>query len=84
MNSVKSGTFAPRVGHWLPRQEAIEGWLSGLVRRVEAKPSAPLSPVIAEFRELIDRDPVVRLYMTRMISEVPNTKPYRQNHLQSI
>ena len=40
--------------------------------------------VIGEFQELIDRDPVVRMYVNRMIAQVPTTKPYRKRHLQSV
>jgi phosphatidylserine decarboxylase len=43
-----------------------------------------LHPVITEFHELIDTDPVVRLYLNQMIAQVPNSKPYRRRHLQSV
>lgn len=42
-----------------------------------------LHPAIAEFQELIDSDPVVRMYVHRMVVEVPHTKRYRKNHLDS-
>ena len=40
-----------------------------------------LHPVLTEFQELIDADPVVRMYVSQMIAQVPGTKPYRKRHL---
>jgi Phophatidylserine decarboxylase len=40
-------------------------------------------PVLTEFQELIDTDPVVRMYINQMIAQVPGTKPYRKRHLES-
>jgi phosphatidylserine decarboxylase len=40
--------------------------------------------VIGEFQELIDRDPMVRMYVNQMIAQVPTTKPYRKRHLRSV
>jgi phosphatidylserine decarboxylase len=75
-----------RQGGWLTgNQEDLEAWLAGHAERVGAKgEQAPLHPVIAEFKELIDRDPVVRMYLNQMISQVPRGRDYRQRHLQSV
>lgn len=43
-----------------------------------------LHPVIVEFQKLIDTDPVVRMYLTRMIEEVPRSKPYQKRHVRSV
>ena len=43
-----------------------------------------LHPVLTEFQELIDTDPVVRMYIDQMIAQVPGTKPYRKRHLESV
>ena len=43
-----------------------------------------LHPVLTAFQELIDTDPVVRMYLNQMIAQVPATKPYRQRHLESV
>jgi phosphatidylserine decarboxylase len=43
-----------------------------------------LHPVVQEFAELLDREPVLRMYAERMIAEVPMSKPYTQRHLQSV
>jgi phosphatidylserine decarboxylase len=74
-----------RVGRWLPHQDDLEDWLEGLVEHVRAKPGgAELRPVIREFRELIDRHPVVRMYLTEMIEQVPHARAYRKRHVESV
>lgn len=75
---------ARRVGGWLPaEQEMLEAWLAGKAEQAAAR-GAPLHPVIEEFRELIDSDPIARLYLTEMIEQVPRAKPYDQRHLRSV
>jgi phosphatidylserine decarboxylase len=71
---------------WLPDgQDELESWLGGHRERVEARgEQVVLHPVLIEFQELIDTDPVVRLYLNQMISQVPSAKPYRKRHLQSV
>jgi phosphatidylserine decarboxylase len=39
--------------------------------------------VLTEFQELIDTDPVVRMYINQMIAQVPTAKPYTKRHLDS-
>jgi phosphatidylserine decarboxylase len=74
-----------RPGAWLRcDQDGLEAWLAGFVQRTEAKRPTPLHPVIAEFRDLIDRDPLVRMYLTEMIAQVPESKPYREHHVKSV
>jgi phosphatidylserine decarboxylase len=70
-----------RAGHWLPHQDALEDWLEGQVKDVRAKADdVTIHPVIDEFRRLIDGDPVVRMYVTQMIEQVPHAK----RHLVSV
>ena len=71
---------------WLPAdQDDLEAWLAGHRERTEARgDQVVLHPVISEFQELIDTDPVVRMYLDRMIDEVPSGKPYDKRHLQSV
>jgi phosphatidylserine decarboxylase len=71
---------------WLPdEQDDLESWLAGHRERVEARgEQVVLHPVITEFQELIDSDPVVRMYINQMIAQVPSTKPYRKRHLESV
>ena len=40
--------------------------------------------MIEEFRALIDADPIVRMYLERMIAEVPETDTYRVRHLTDV
>ena len=71
---------------WLPEDhEDLEAWLDGHRRRVEDRAEQMvLHPVISEFQELIDRDPVVRMYVSQMIAQVPTSKPYRKRHVESV
>jgi phosphatidylserine decarboxylase len=75
-----------RQAGWLPdNQDDLESWLAGHRERVEAKgEDVVLHPVIVEFQELIDSDPVVRMYMNQMIAQVPNTKHYSKRHLENV
>jgi phosphatidylserine decarboxylase len=70
---------------WLPEnQDDLESWLAGHRERVEAGgEQVALHPVLTEFQELIDTDPVVRMYINQMIAQVPKAKPYRKRHLES-
>jgi phosphatidylserine decarboxylase len=67
-----------RQGGWLPgNQDDLEAWLAGHRERVAAKGAeAPLHPVLAEFQALIDSDPVVRMYFSEMIAQVPRNRQY--------
>jgi phosphatidylserine decarboxylase len=71
---------------WLPDdQDDLESWLAGHRERVEARGEpVVLHPVLTEFQELIDTDPVVRMYINQMIAQVPSTKPYRKRHMESV
>jgi phosphatidylserine decarboxylase len=71
---------------WLPQeQEDLESWLAGHRERVEARgEQVVLAPVMVEFQELIDSDPVVRMYMNQMIEQVPSSKNYSKRHLESV
>ncbi|MBV9315321.1 MAG: phosphatidylserine decarboxylase family protein [Pseudonocardia sp.] len=71
---------------WLPdSQDDLEAWLAGHRERVEAKGEhVVLHPVLTEFQALIDTDPVVGMYINRMIAQVPQTKRYRKRHLESV
>jgi len=72
---------------WLPDQEAIEKWLEDFTKRVDEKyknDEITLHPAIEEFRQLIERDPVVRLYVTNMVEQVPHKREYRQRFLNNV
>jgi phosphatidylserine decarboxylase len=85
MNDQASAVRRYRAGRWLPHQDALEAWLDGIHEKVRANaPETTLHPVVEEFRTLIDHDPIVRMYISQMIAQVPHTKKYRKKHLESI
>jgi phosphatidylserine decarboxylase len=70
---------------WLPEQDDLEAWLEGHRERVRNKgEGVELHPVIAEFQQLIETDPIVRLYMHQMIAQVPARRPYNKRHLDDV
>jgi phosphatidylserine decarboxylase len=75
-----------RQAGWLPEaQEDLEAWLHAHSERVAGKGEhLVLHPVIVEFQELIDTEPVVRMYMHQMVAQVPTSKSYRKRHLESV
>ncbi|MDD4868611.1 MAG: phosphatidylserine decarboxylase family protein, partial [Mycobacterium sp.] len=86
MAAGSDGGDVRRRAGWLPLdQNDLESWLEGHRERVEAKgEQVALHPVLTEFHELIDTDPVVRLYVNEMIAQVPRTKRYRKRHVESV
>lgn len=78
-------TTTSRLGTWLPsNHDALDAWLDELTQHVEATTdTVALHPVIKEFHDLIDRDPVVRLYLTHMIAQIPASMN-RTTHLTSL
>jgi phosphatidylserine decarboxylase len=81
-----AGVDVRRRAGWLPDdQDSLEAWLAGHRERVETKGEhVVLHPVLAEFRDLLDREPVLRMYVERMIEEVPRSKAYSKRHLESV
>lgn len=74
-----------RLGGWLHcDQDGLEAWLASRVKRAKENKDMPCHPVIAEFKDLIERDPVVRMYMTEMIAQVPTSREYSEHHLESV
>jgi phosphatidylserine decarboxylase len=74
-----------RHGHWLPEDsDAVDAWCHGFAARAEAKGKIKYHAVIEEFAELIASDPIVRMYATDMISQVPGGKRFRAHHLKSV
>ena len=73
-----------RQAGWLPAsQDALEDWLAGHRRRVEAKGhDIELHPAVVDFQRLIASDPVVGMYVSRMIAQVPETRSYTKRHLE--
>jgi phosphatidylserine decarboxylase len=71
---------------WFPEaQEDLESWLEGHRQRVQARgDEITLHPAVTEFKALIERDAVVRLYVNEMIAQVPAGKPYEQRHVEDV
>ncbi|HEY2241019.1 MAG TPA: phosphatidylserine decarboxylase family protein [Streptosporangiaceae bacterium] len=86
MTTPAHGMDVRRRAGWLPEsQEDLEAWLDGHRERAEARgEQVVLHPVVTEFQELINTDPVVRMYIEQMIAQVPDAKPYRKRHLESV
>ena len=85
MTDTSPSTDLRRRAGWLPDQDALEDWLEGHRQRAEAKgEQAKLHPVLVEFQALLDSDPVLRMYLERMITEVPRSRAYRRQHLTSV
>jgi phosphatidylserine decarboxylase len=79
---ARKSTF--RAGDWLPEEpELLTAWLHNFKTRAEER-KASRHPVIQEFADLIESDPIARMYFTNMIGEVPKTSKYRARHLNSI
>ena len=55
-----------RLGRWLPSdQRHLNDWLETAIETAERK-QAPLHPIIREFQEMIELDPVMYMYFTQM------------------
>jgi phosphatidylserine decarboxylase len=64
-----------RLGRWLPSdREILNAWLAKTTEVAEKK-TAPFHPVILEFQELIESDPVMLMYFTQMFDQQPTFGP---------
>ncbi|GGF10565.1 phosphatidylserine decarboxylase family protein [Williamsia phyllosphaerae] len=85
MTVDKSHSDSRRQGGWLPaEQDDLEQWLRGHREKAESTDGRVVHPVIVEFQELIDADPVVRMYLEKMIEQVPTGRTYRDRHVQDL
>ncbi|BBZ28102.1 phosphatidylserine decarboxylase [Mycolicibacterium madagascariense] len=74
-----------RQGGWLPsEQDGLEAWLRGHRDRAQENGERPWHPVLVEFQRLIDDDPVVRMYLEKMIAQVPSGRTYRDRHVEDL
>jgi len=68
---------------WLPNSEAVLlNWFAIISEAIQERLGAKLHPVIRKFHKLIDDDPVVRMYMTQMIEQIP--EKYHKHHPKSL
>ena len=74
-----------RAAGWLPgTQQDLEAWLAGHVERAAAREGQPLRHAsVAALAELVETDPIVGMYVQRMIDQVPVTRQYSTRHLTS-
>lgn len=69
---------------WLPPQDDLELWLEERLDQVEAAGAAvELHPVLVELQELLAREPLLRMYVERMLVEEPEGKPYAEHHVET-
>lgn len=70
--------FPYRVGKWLPSDQAhLDAWMRKHIQDVDAKPGIQ-HPVIEEFKNLIETDPVVFMLFHQMFEEIPKNPHYRK------
>ena len=68
-----------RLGHWLPSDRKIlNTWLANTTEVAEKK-TAPFHPVIREFQEMIENDPIMLMYFTQMFEQQPGFAPPPQS-----
>ena len=78
--SAPLSSVSPR---WLPNDETVlRKWYEIIREAIRKKRGERLHPVIRKFQKLIDDDPVVRMYMTQMIQQIPGK--YREHHTKNL
>ena len=75
-----------RQGGWLPDGTAeLESWLEGHRDRVDLRGDGrDLHPTVRALQQLIESDPVLRMYANRMIEEEPQATGYSAHPLESV
>jgi phosphatidylserine decarboxylase len=75
----KSSASSSAARRWLPNGETVlKRWHEIVREAIRKKKAQTLHPVIQKFQKLIDEDPVVRMYMTQMIQQIP--EEYADHH----
>jgi phosphatidylserine decarboxylase len=70
---------AYRVGQWLPSDQIfLDKWLEAIIQKTHAE-RKPLHPVIADFGDLIERDPEIFMLFNQMFEQVPRKPPYNND-----
>jgi phosphatidylserine decarboxylase len=73
MSPNRNRSHSPR---WLPNEElALQRWLTVIEDEIQARGIGKIHPVIQRFQRLIDEDPVVRMYVTQMVEQIPAGLP---------
>jgi len=62
-------SLTSRLGGWLPTDPGpLQGWLQNTLEEAEQK-ALPFHPVVVEFQEMIEDDPIIHMYFTQMFEE---------------
>jgi phosphatidylserine decarboxylase len=70
-----SVSLTSRLGNWLPWDRGLlNKWLKDTIHQAE-KMNAEFHPVIVEFQEMIETDPVMYMYFTLMFEQQPTFAP---------
>jgi len=70
-----AASLTSRLGGWLPVDPRhLSKWLESNIAEAEQK-NAPLHPVVREFRDMIENDPVMNMYFTLMFEQQPRSAP---------
>src|SRR4051794_39671091 len=68
-------TLTSRLGGWLPWEpEQLNAWLAKTIAEAE-NTAKPVHPVVAEFRKMIESDPVMTMNFTLMFQQQPLFPP---------
>jgi phosphatidylserine decarboxylase len=85
VSSTDPADVRRRAGWFPPAQDDLESWLEGHRERVRARgEDVALHPVLLEFGQLINADPILRMHLNEMISQVPTGRKYRQRHIDDL
>lgn len=71
-----------RLGEWLPwNKRRLSSWINGRLKQTKGPNEAPdeLAPVIQDFKNLIESDPVIWMGFHEMFEQVPHKSPYHRN-----
>jgi phosphatidylserine decarboxylase len=68
-----------RVGAWLPSDQSfLDKWLEAIIHRTHVE-NRSLHPLIADFQELIEKDPEIFMLFNQMFEQVPRKPPYNRD-----
>lgn len=74
-NKTTATSQTHRLGGWLPHgRKAVDAWLKRTIEAAEER-RLPFKPVIREFEQMIERDPVLYMYFVQMFEQQPKFPP---------
>lgn len=79
LNLIEKNVTNYRVGKWLPSDQIIlNNWLNNLIIESESS-KKPLSPVIQDFKNIIENDTELFMLVNQMFEQVPHKPPYNND-----